>query len=97
MRMRHPVRVAFALWVVFAAVVWNVVFDRVLVLAGREYVFAAATAVQSGGRYMLVNDWMRPALQRALSTATVAGLGILVGGAVGIAFAARRPTPPAAD
>jgi hypothetical protein len=33
--------IALVLWAVLAAVVWNVVFDRVVVLAGREYVYAA--------------------------------------------------------
>ena len=34
-------RLAVALWIVWAVVVWNVVFDRVLVNAGREYVRSA--------------------------------------------------------
>ena len=45
--MIRQVKTAAMLWVVFAVVVWNVVFDRVLVLEGRRYVYAAATAVAS--------------------------------------------------
>ena len=84
------IRLALALWVAFAAVVWNVVFDRVLVLAGRRYVYEAATAAQSGGRYMLINDSMRPAVGRAFSTATTAAGAILAFGIVSIGLAARR-------
>jgi hypothetical protein len=45
--LRQPVRAARMarwLWIAFAIVVWNVVFDRVLVLAGRQYVHAATVA-----------------------------------------------------
>ena len=34
-------RLARALWIAWAIVVWNVVFDRVIVVAGRSYVAAA--------------------------------------------------------
>jgi len=87
-------RLARILWVVFAVVVWNVVFDRVLVLAGREYVFEAATAARAGSPYLLINNWMHPAVGRALSNATMAASGILAFGSVAIAFAARRALPP---
>ena len=42
MTLTTRVRVASALWLVLAAVVWNVIFDRVIVLAGRRYVYDAA-------------------------------------------------------
>ena len=42
-------RLAVALWIVWAIVVWNVVFDQVLVNAGRDYVRAAMAAVFSAG------------------------------------------------
>jgi hypothetical protein len=41
----RPVRAAVTLWLVFAFTVWNVVFDRILVIEGREYVYAAAALV----------------------------------------------------
>ena len=34
-------RIARALWIAWALVVWNVVFDRVIVVAGRAYILAA--------------------------------------------------------
>jgi hypothetical protein len=37
-------RLARALWIVWAVLVWNVVFDRVIVVAGRSYITAAYRA-----------------------------------------------------
>src|ERR1700730_18741943 len=37
-------RLALALWIAWAVLVWNVVFDQVIVLAGREYIQAALAA-----------------------------------------------------
>jgi hypothetical protein len=83
------VRLAIALWVTFAIVVWNVVFDRVLVLAGRRYV-AAAAAVAGTGTYLHIDDWMRPALVRGLWLASASGGAVLVTGLTTIVLAARR-------
>src|SRR6187200_210737 len=77
MRSRRPtVGMALALWIVLAFVVWNVVFDRVLVLAGRQYVYAATRAARGSGPYLLVDDWMRPAVARA--TRTASGAAVLI-------------------
>jgi hypothetical protein len=48
--LRLRLGVALALWIVLALVVWNVVFDRVLVVAGRQYVHAA-TDRRGTGRF----------------------------------------------
>ena len=91
MRSRRPtVGVALALWIALAFVVWNVVFDRVLVVAGRQYVYAAARAARGSGPYLLVDDWMRPAVTRATRTASGAAVLILTIGVVACAVAARR-------
>ena len=91
MRSRRPtVGVALALWIVLALVVWNVVFDRVLVVAGRQYVYAATRAARGSGPYVRVDDWMRPAVSRATRTASGAAGLILTIGVVTCAFAARR-------
>ena len=34
-------RLARALWIIWAIIVWNVVFDQVIVRAGRDYLVAA--------------------------------------------------------
>jgi uncharacterized membrane protein YozB (DUF420 family) len=77
MRSRH---IAQALWIVWAIVVWNVVFDHVMVVAGREYIVAALAAVRAGGPYAHMDDWMRPAITRGFLVATAsAGTILLVG------------------
>ena len=70
-------RLARILWVVLAFAVWNVVFDRVLVLAGREYVYAATLAARDGV-YLFAKDWMASAgaaiiLATGLALVAVAG------------------------
>jgi hypothetical protein len=78
-------RIAQALWIAWAIVVWNVVFDHVIVVAGREYLTAAIAAAHGTGPYARMDDWMRPAIARGLGIATAAsGLILLVG------FAATR-------
>ena len=87
--MNRP-RLAMALWIVLAVVVWNVVFDRVLVNAGREYVRSAMAAASGSAPYARIDERMRPALVRSLGAASAtAGVVILVG-LVGIRVAMRR-------
>ena len=87
---RQRAGIALALWVALAFVVWNVVFDRVLVVAGRQYVYAATRAARGSGPYVRVDDWMRPAVSRATRTASGAAVLILTIGVVACAVAARR-------
>ena len=90
-RSRRPtVGVALALWFALAFVVWNVVFDRVLAVAGRQYVHAATWAARGPGPYVRVDDWMRPAVSRATRTASGSAAIILTIGAVTSAVAIRR-------
>ena len=84
------VGVALALWIALALVVWNVVFDRALVVAGRQYVVAATRAGQDSGPYLRVDDWMRPAVSRATRTASSAAVLILTIGVAGCVVAIRR-------
>ena len=74
------VRLAAAIWIVFAIVAWNVVFDRVIVVAGRAYVEAAGRTSRETGTYLLLDAWMRPAIARAFWSATVVGAAIAVCG-----------------
>jgi len=90
MTIARPVRLAVVLWVVWAIVVWNVIFDRVLVLAGRRYVYAAWLAAEGQGPYLRAGDWMRAATTRGLWTATSVAGALLVVGLVLIAIASRR-------
>lgn len=83
-------RIATLLWVVWAVVVWNVVFDRVIVVAGRRYIHAAALAAQAGGPYARIDDWMRPAVTAGLWMASAAAGAILILGWWGVRMAAVR-------
>jgi hypothetical protein len=85
------VKVARGLWIVWAILVWNVVFDHVVVVAGRAYI-AAAIAAASSGRYARMDDWMQPAITRGLWTATAASAAILVVGFVAIRHATSNKT-----
>lgn len=91
--LRDPARaaaLAYILWIVWAVIVWNVVFDRVLVLAGRQYVHAASVSAREAGQYLRASDWMRPAISRGLVTATAAAGVILAIGLVAVPMAVRR-------
>lgn len=80
---------AAALWLVLAFAVWNVVFDRILVLAGRRYSFAAATAVRDGHDYIRIDDWMRPAIVHGVRVASLTALAIAVFGLIAVVIASR--------
>ena len=67
-------------------------FDHVIVVAGRSYLAAAATAANSSGHYVRMDDWMRPAVTEGLWTATASALAVLLVGFALIGFAAARPT-----
>jgi len=77
------------LWVVWAFVVWNLVFDRVIIEAGRDYVRLAASAAHDGGPYARIEDTMRPARARALWLASSSAAVILVVGFVALRRATR--------
>lgn len=91
---RAGVNVARGLWIAWAIVVWNVVFDHVIVVAGREYLTAASVAVHGGGLARM-DDWMRPAIARGLWIASAASSVILLGGFVAIRRATTSSEGPA--
>lgn len=84
-------RLARILWVVLAIVVWNVVFDRVLVLAGREYVYAATLAARDGV-YLFAKDWMASAVARGFWLASAGAAVILAAGLVLVEVASKKHT-----
>ena len=89
MNLNRP-RLAAWLWVVWAFVVWNLVFDRVIIEAGREYLRLAVAASEGGGPYAKIEDTMRPARSRALWLATASAGAILVVGFVALRRATRK-------
>ena len=80
-------RIALVLWIVWAVVVWNVIFDQTIVLAGRDYIQAAMAA--GVGPFANMDDWMRPAVTRGAWLATAAAGAILV---TGVSLCALRRT-----
>jgi hypothetical protein len=80
-------RIAAALWIALAVVVWNVVLDQVIVLAGRRYIIAAIASADAMGPLVIVDDWMRPAVTRGFWYATIAAAILALGAA-----ASRRAT-----
>ena len=92
---RRAARIARALWISWAIVVWNVVFDHVIEVAGRQYIVAATGAASGSGPYARIDDWMRAAVTRAFWTASAASAAVLVVGLILVGLVAgRRPVPP---
>jgi hypothetical protein len=85
----RSVRLAVTLWLTFAFCVWNVIFDRTLVLAGRRYVWAAGSAVSRGAPYLLINDWMRPAIAHGVWVASLVS-GAIVAASMAAIYVARQ-------
>ena len=89
-------RLARTLWMIWAVLVWNVVFDHVIVVAGRNYIAAAGRAAASRAGFANMDDWMRPAVTRGFWIATLAGGVILLVGLAAVrsaqAFALRDHT-----
>jgi len=82
-------RIAAALWIAWAIVVWNVVLDQTIVLAGRRYIVAAVGAAQGPGSYARIDDWMRPAVARGVWLATAIAAAILFLGFIFLRLATR--------
>jgi len=80
-------RAAVWFWIALAFVVWNGVFDRVIIEAEHEYVSLAAA--EGSGPYVKIDDTMRPARWRALWLATASAGAVLAAGLVASRLAGR--------
>ena len=87
---RRSIVVAVLLWLVFAFVVWNVIFDRIIVLAGRRYSYDAKLLYRTTGKYLLIDTEMRPALAHAVTVASIVAVAIVAGSLLLIRVAALR-------
>ena len=88
---RPAARIARALWIVWAVLVWNVVFDHVIVVAGRQYIAAAGRAADAPSRpFANMDDWMRPAVTRGFWIATASAGAILLVGMVALPLGGAR-------
>jgi hypothetical protein len=87
--MTRRTRFVAILWAIAAIVAWNAVFDRVIVLAGRQYIRAAESA-DAAGHSLAIDDWMRPAVVRAFWQATAVGVGVAILGFLAVSRSVRR-------
>jgi hypothetical protein len=93
MRMSRSARIAAALWIAWAVVVFNVVLDQVIAVAGRRYIVEAIASAGAMGPYVRIDDWMRPAVVHGFWLASAAALAILAVGFIGVRLAMRSPQP----
>ena len=83
--------IARALWIAWAVIVWNVIFDHAIVVASRSYIVAAGLAARAVPlAHVNMDDWMRPAVTRGFWIATAAGAAVLVTGLTAVNYAGRR-------
>jgi len=87
---RRAIAVASVLWLVFAFVVWNVIFDRIIVLAGRRYAHDATVLYRTTGQYLLIDSVMRPAVAYGVKVASAVAGAIVVVALLLIRVAALR-------
>ena len=85
---RRRARAARALWIAWAVIVWNVVFDRIIVMAGRRVVAAAGIAADVTP--LNIDQLMRPALARGVWIATAAAAAIVIVGLTSVQLARSR-------
>ena len=91
--LRQPARaarLARALWIAWAVVLWNVVFDRVIVVAGRSYVAAAGRASADRAPRPNMDDYMRPAVARGIWIASASAGAVLAAGLASVRAASHR-------
>jgi hypothetical protein len=82
------VRLAAVLWVVLAFLVWNVIFDRILVIAGRQYAWRATDAFHAGS-YLRIADTMPAAIHHGVRVASFWAAVVAVGGLTAVWFASK--------
>jgi hypothetical protein len=83
-------RVAIALWVVFAVVAWNVIFDRLVWTAATEFTRDQVLRHQAGQPVTSIHEGFSPRVRIAAMQASLWTLPIVVAGAASIYFSFRR-------
>jgi hypothetical protein len=69
-------------WATLVVVVWNVVFDWVVIEAGRDYLTQQALHQRGGGPAVTIPGVMRPGIVRGFWFATLAAAGAAAVGAL---------------
>jgi hypothetical protein len=85
---RRAVVWAVVLWLVLAIVVWNVIFDRIIVLAGRRYAHDAAVLFRTTHTYLHIDEVMRPAVAHGVRVASAWAGALALAGLLLIRLAA---------
>ena len=76
---RKP-RLVALLWLALTVVAWNAVYERIVIVEGREYIAAAEQADRMAAPELRIDDWMRRAVRRAFWTATGVGAVVALAG-----------------
>jgi hypothetical protein len=87
---RRRARLAAALWLVFAFIVWHVRFDHGIDTAARTYLFTQHQYVLGRAPSVAIDAAMGPAASAAALDATKWSAVIAVSGVAAVAWAARR-------
>ena len=90
LRPLRSARLAAALWLVFAFVVWNDVFDSYVKGGMYDYIARRARYEQGLEPRPTIDDLMRPAVRKGLLAASAWGLIVASAGLAAIAVASRR-------
>ena len=85
----NPRRLAIALWMTFAFVTWNVVFDRAVADAAVEFSRGQIVRYQHGESLLSIDAAFRPRVRRAALIASAWSVPVVVLGA----FAVARSRP----
>lgn len=85
-----PRRVVLALWLVFAGVAWNVIFDRLVWTAAMEFTRDQVLRYQDGRPVTSIHDGFSPRVRLAALHATLWTLPIVAAGAAAVARSSRR-------
>ena len=81
-------RAAILVWAVLVVVLWNVVFDWVVIQSGRDYLTQQVLHQQGRGPAVTIPGVMRPAVARGAGLATLVAGGVTACGVLLIGAAA---------
>lgn len=82
--------VVIALWLTFAFVAWNVIYDRQVTTAAVEFAREQILVYQNGGRPASLHAGFSPRVREAALGASLWVTPILVAGALAVYYSSRR-------
>jgi hypothetical protein len=83
-------RAVIGLWIAFAFVTWNVIFDRLVAAAALEFTQEQIARYERGEPTARIDDAFQPHVRRAALVASIPAGAILAGGLVVVKLASRR-------